>query len=91
MGSKRHRNLVFVAERDLAIVGGALTRLLGDCVKVDVVALEPGVRRRGIGRQLMKAIEAEGVRLGARMSFLGGANADNRGLCTAWASWGGGR
>jgi hypothetical protein len=29
----------------------------------------------------MKAIEAEGVRLGARMSFLGGANADNRGFC----------
>ena len=60
------------------IVGGALVLRVGDAVKVDVIALEPDVRRTGIGRRLMEGIELEATRLGARGIYLGGANAENR-------------
>jgi GNAT superfamily N-acetyltransferase len=43
-----------------------------------VIALEPDVRRKGIGRRLMERIELEATRFGAREMYLGGANAENR-------------
>lgn len=75
-----NRTLMFVAEQDGTIVGGALAIRTGDGVKVESVALEPHVRRRGIGRRLMQAVEAEATHLGAQTMYLGGATADNRGF-----------
>ena len=69
---------MLVASTGDRIVGGALALRVGDAVKVDVIALEPDVRRKGIGRRLMERIELEATRLGARGMYLGGANAENR-------------
>jgi GNAT superfamily N-acetyltransferase len=74
------RSLMLVAELAGEIVGGALACLAGDAVKVEVIALTPAARGKGLGRRLMEAIEGAAVRLGARAIFLGGANADNRGF-----------
>ncbi len=71
---------MLVAKLDDRIVGGALALRIGDAVKVDVIAMEPEVRRTGIGRRLMEGIELEAIRLGARAIYLGGANAANRGF-----------
>ena len=74
-----HR-LMFVAEVDEEIVGGAVGCRTGDVVKVDVIALIPEARRLGIGRGRLEAIEAESIRLGAHSIHLGGANTQNRGF-----------
>lgn len=77
---EENRTLMLAAELGGAIVGGALAHRAGDAVEVDAIALKPEARRLGIGRQLMEAIESEGIRLGAQAIFLGGANPENRGF-----------
>lgn len=74
------RGLMLVADRAGQIVGGALALRAGNAVKVDVIALEPDVRRLGLGRRLMEAIEAGAIRSGARGIYLGGASAETRGF-----------
>lgn len=69
---------MLVAKVDDRIIGGALSLLVAATVKVDVIALEPDVRRKGMGRWLMERIEVEAIRLGARGTYIGGANAENR-------------
>ena len=73
-----NRGLSVVAERDGTIVGGVLATCTDDAVKVEVIAVEPEFRRRGIGRQLMESLEANAIRVGARVIYLGGAKAENR-------------
>ena len=71
---------MLVADGAGEIVGGALALRTGDAVKVDVIALEPEVRRIGLGRRLMKAIEAVAIRRAARGLYLGGASAETPGF-----------
>jgi len=71
---------MLLAEQNGAIVGGALAHRTGEAVEADAIALKLEARRLGIGRQLMEAIEAQAVRLGAQAIYLGGANSENRGF-----------
>ncbi len=54
-------------------MGGALALRTGEAVKLDVIALQPEVRRQGVGRRRMQAIEAEAIRMGADGIYLGRA------------------
>ena len=74
------RALMLVAELAGEIVGGALAVRDAGAVKIDVIALKPALRGRGVGRRLMREIEDAARRLGAREIYLGGANAENRGF-----------
>lgn len=71
---------MLVAEEGGVIVGGALASHADGCVKVDVIALAPNARGRGLGRELMERLEGQAIRLNARILYLGGANTENRGF-----------
>ena len=75
------QRLMLVVESGGRIVGGAFAfRKSGLGVTLRMIALEPGVRGRGLGRRLIEAIELEATRLGAGGLALGGAGGDVKGF-----------
>ena len=61
-----------VALRDAAgtLVGGITAALQFDVMRIDDVFIDEAARRGGWGTKLMDAIEAEGMRRGARLACL---------------------
>lgn len=58
---------MLVAERDGRIVGGAL----GSSNVLRIIALEPGARRKGLGRRLIQTYEVGAMRRGVQTISLG--------------------
>jgi predicted GNAT family N-acyltransferase len=54
----------FAAYRDEALVGTARLRVVGGAAKAERVAVASSVRGAGVGRALMRALEAEAKRMG---------------------------
>ena len=63
---------ITAAVRDAAgtVRGGAVGRLAGDSMYVEIVWNEEGARSRGWGRRAMLALEAEARKSGAREAWL---------------------
>ena len=74
------RALMWLAEADGQLVGGALGfRPNGGAITVRAIGVAPHVRRQGLGRRLMAALELEAMKLGAGGINLG-ASDDARGF-----------
>jgi ribosomal-protein-alanine N-acetyltransferase len=76
-----------VAHRGNRVVGFALCRLAGGECEVLACAVEPALRRRGIGRSMLNAAFGEAVRRGGRLVFLEVA-ADNDAAIAMYAERG---
>ena len=74
------RALMLVAEGD-GILGGALAfRAKSGDVALRVIGLVPTARGRGLGRQLVEAVEREAMALGCRTVAAGGITPQTRGF-----------
>jgi GNAT superfamily N-acetyltransferase len=72
------RPIMLVADVAGCVVGAALAFRGADGVTLRVIGLEPAHRGMGIGRQLMRRLEAECARLGDVRGIALGANPDSR-------------
>jgi GNAT superfamily N-acetyltransferase len=61
---------VFIRDGDGAIVGGLNGSTMWDCLAVDQIWIDEGLRRRGWGRRLMQAAERIAMRRGCRSAFV---------------------
>src|SRR5437667_1053872 len=69
---ERDRSLMLVAEDRGRLVGGALAfRSSRSAVTLRILGLDPGVRKTGLGRRLIEALEEAARRLGVRTISLG--------------------
>lgn len=63
--------LLVVARNDAGvIVGGGIGGVFLSWLTVQVLWVEEAVRRKGVGSQLLRALEAEGIRLGATRAMV---------------------
>jgi GNAT superfamily N-acetyltransferase len=70
------RSLMLIATEGDRVLGGALAfRRDESGVTLRVIAVEPVARGTGLGRRLVKAIEQEASRLGAKLISLGADDA----------------
>lgn len=63
-------SLIFLEERDGAVAGFILCRLISSESEVLTCAVHPAVRRQGVGRRLIEAALGELRRLGGEKVFL---------------------
>lgn len=61
---------VFLRDPDGNVVGGVLARAGRGWLRIGTLWVEPSLRGRGYGRQLMAAVEAEGRQRGCHSAYL---------------------
>ena len=60
----------FARDDDGRLLGGVRAKCFWDGVEIDVLWVDDGARRRGVGSALMAAVEDEGRRRGAVVAYL---------------------
>ena len=70
LADTRHRHYLAAEDGDGALLGWAGLMVVGDTAEILTVGVVPAARRTGIGRRLLAALLAEGVRRGATEAFL---------------------
>jgi GNAT superfamily N-acetyltransferase len=70
MGKQRYRRLAISLREGNAIVGGIVGEIWTAVLFIQYFWLERGLRGRGFGKKLMKAIEDEARRFGATRSYV---------------------
>jgi GNAT superfamily N-acetyltransferase len=69
-GLRSQKIAAAIRDGDGTLHGGVIGRLSGDSVYMEIVWSDETVRRTGLGRQMMRLVEDEARRLGAREAWL---------------------
>jgi GNAT superfamily N-acetyltransferase len=67
---KSHKITASVRDEDGALRGGVIGRLAGDSVYMEIVWNDERARGTGLGSEMMRLVEEEAKRLGAREAWL---------------------